>query len=60
MVMSILYNADLDFIDILSKSIENGDYSDGEELFPGLSDEREMILLDLKNVFVPTPKAVFS
>ncbi len=48
MVMSILYNADLDFIDILSKSIENGDYSDGEELFSGSSDEREMILLDPK------------
>lgn len=34
------FNADLDFINILSKSIENGDYSGEEELFPGSSDEK--------------------
>lgn len=38
------FNADLEFIDILSKSIENGDYSNEEELFPGSSDERYTIL----------------
>lgn len=42
------FNADLDFIDILSKSIENGDYSNEEELFPGASDERYTTLSGYK------------
>lgn len=42
------FNADLDFIDILSKSIENGDYSNDEELFPGSSDERYITLSHYK------------
>lgn len=42
------FNADLDFIDILSKSIENGDYSNEEELFPGSSDERYTTLSHYK------------
>lgn len=42
------FNADLEFIDILSKSIGNGDYSNEEELFPGSSDERYTILSHYK------------
>lgn len=44
------FNADLDFIDILSKSIENGDYSSEEELFPGSSDEKYTTLSRYKVV----------
>lgn len=42
------FNADLDFVDILSKSIENGDYTSTNELFPGSSDERYTILSHYK------------
>ncbi len=42
------FNADLDFIDILSMSIENGDFSGGEELFPGSSDEKYTVLSHYK------------
>lgn len=42
------FNADLDFIDILSTSIENGDYSNEEELFPGSSDEKYTTLSSYK------------
>lgn len=42
------FNADLDFIDILSKSIENREYSSEEELFPGSSDEKYTILSHYK------------
>lgn len=42
------FNADLDFIDILYKSIENGDYSNEEELFPGSNDERYTVLSHYK------------
>lgn len=34
------FNTDLEFIDLLSKSIENGGYSNEEELFPGAGDKR--------------------
>lgn len=42
------FNADLDFIDILSKLIENGYYSNEEELFPGSSDEKYTTLSGYK------------
>ncbi|MCH5263913.1 MAG: hypothetical protein J1F42_13470 [Lachnospiraceae bacterium] len=42
------FNADLDFVDILSKSIENGNFSSEEELFPGSNDERYTILSHYK------------
>lgn len=37
------FNADLDFIDILSRIIEDGGFS-GEELFPGSSEEKYSVL----------------
>lgn len=42
------FNADLDFADILSKSIENGDFSSEEELFPGSNDEKYITLSGYK------------
>lgn len=42
------FNADLDFVDILAKSIENGDFSSEEELFPGSNDNRYTVLSNYK------------
>lgn len=42
------FNADLDFINILSKSVENGDYSSEEELFPGSNDKKYTVLSHYK------------
>lgn len=42
------FNADLDFVEILSKSVENGNYSGEEELFPGSNDEKYTTLSKYK------------
>lgn len=48
------FDNDLDFFDILSKPIENGDYSNEEELFPGSSDERLTTLSQLSQYKIGT------
>lgn len=53
------FNADIDFINILSKLIENGDYSNVEALFPGSSDEKYTILSKHK-VGEQNPLTVFN
>lgn len=43
-------NSDLDFVDILSKAIENGSFSNEEELFTGSNNEKYITLSHYKVV----------